>query len=61
MASFRQIHNKTVKTYACRKAIDNSNPTIAKITKSGKRCKIVKIPPADNIVQAKPAKIFNKQ
>jgi len=50
-----------VKTYACKKAIANSNPTIAKITTNGKKCMILKIPPADNIVQANPAKIFNKQ
>jgi len=55
------MQSNTVKTYACKKAIDSSNPTIAKITNIGKKCAIVKIPPADNIVQAKPAKILSKQ
>ena len=41
--------------------MESSKPTIAKITSRGRMCKIVKIPPAANIVQAKPAKIFNKQ
>ena len=50
-----------MKTYACKNAIDNSSPTIAKITIKGKTCIKLKIPPADNIVQAKPARIFNKQ
>ena len=34
---------------------------MAKITIKGKRCKIVKIPPADNIVHANPARILSKQ
>ena len=50
-----------MKTYACRNAIDNSSPTIAKITIKGNICIKLKIPPADSIVQAKPARIFNKQ
>ena len=41
--------------------IESSNPTIAKITSNGRRCIIVKTPPAANIVHAKPARIFNKQ
>ena len=41
--------------------MDNSKPTIANITNIGKKCATVKIPPVDSIVQAKPAKIFNKQ
>jgi hypothetical protein len=30
------MQSKTIKTYACRKAIENSRPTIAKITRIGK-------------------------
>jgi hypothetical protein len=41
--------------------MDNSKPTIAKITIRGKTCIIVKIPRADNIVHAKPANIFKRQ
>ena len=39
----------------------NSSPTIAKITTKGRRWTTDRIPPAENIVQAKPARIFNKQ
>ena len=34
---------------------------MAKITIKGNKCIIVSTPPAENIVHAKPAKIFNKQ
>lgn len=55
------MDNNTVKTYACKNAIESSNPTIAKITINGSKWAIVKTPPAANIVQAKPAKILSKQ
>lgn len=41
--------------------MESSKPTIAKITIKGKTCTTLKIPPADSIVQAKPAKIFKRQ
>lgn len=55
------MHSKTENTYACKKAIDNSRPIIAKITIRGKICNIESIPPAASIVQAKPANILRRQ
>lgn len=53
------MHVNNVKTYACRPAIANSNPISASKRPKGIIWNIANKPPAESIVQAKPAIIFS--